>query len=229
MPRTMTSTASGKLLRNFVFAPFLEKRQHPERQTGPGGKAEAQRRQKAQSQHKGGDKSDDAEHHRGDHEPSLRPFESRLRQPHGERRALGLFPFLLDLLQRAFDLFAARLLRRPRRTRRSARCARRSPRAVPPFARRRAADKRTPTPLRRSRAPPGRKDRKLALLRFRLGPDRFVDDFRRVERGRKTRLLAVIARALPKLRTADAGRPVLADQIAVGVLAEDVVEERRPA
>src|SRR5947207_2045402 len=38
-------------------------------------------------------------------------------------------------------------------------------------------------------------------------------------------LLVVVARTLPELRPADAGRAVLADDLAVGVLADQVVEE----
>src|SRR6266568_8827486 len=49
--------------------------------------------------------------------------------------------------------------------------------------------------------------------------------FRSVERSGKAFLVAVIARAFPEFRTADAGRAVLADDLAVGVLADQVVEE----
>src|SRR4051812_34872676 len=49
--------------------------------------------------------------------------------------------------------------------------------------------------------------------------------FRSVERGGKAFFLAVIARAFPEFRTADAGRAVPADDLAVGVFADHVVEE----
>src|SRR3954463_3737672 len=49
--------------------------------------------------------------------------------------------------------------------------------------------------------------------------------FRGVERGGKALLVAVIARAFPEPRTADAGRAMPANDLAVGVLADHVVEE----
>src|SRR5436309_2842357 len=49
--------------------------------------------------------------------------------------------------------------------------------------------------------------------------------FRGVERSGKAFLVAVIARAFPELRTADAGRAVPADDLAVGVLADEIVKE----
>src|SRR5579872_3317169 len=50
--------------------------------------------------------------------------------------------------------------------------------------------------------------------------------FRRVERRREALLLAVIARALPETRPADAGRAVTAFQLALRVLAQELVEEK---
>src|SRR5262245_24473895 len=46
-----------------------------------------------------------------------------------------------------------------------------------------------------------------------------------IERGRQPLLLAVVARPLPEARAADAGGAVAADQIAVGVLAHQGVDE----
>ena len=50
-------------------------------------------------------------------------------------------------------------------------------------------------------------------------------DFGGVERRGEPLLLAVIARAVPEPRPADAGRAVPADDVAVGVLADHVVEK----
>ena len=66
------------------------------------------------------------------------------------------------------------------------------------------------------------------IIRYRTRDHALGDpvfDLRGIERGGKPRLLAVIARALPELGTADAGRAVPADEIAVGVLAEQVIED----
>src|SRR3954468_3894072 len=52
-----------------------------------------------------------------------------------------------------------------------------------------------------------------------------LDDFGGVERGRKPLLLVVIPRAFPEFGTSDPGRAVPADDLAVGVLADHVVEE----
>src|SRR5437899_3344427 len=52
-----------------------------------------------------------------------------------------------------------------------------------------------------------------------------VDGFRGVERGREALLLAVVARAIPEFRSADAGRFMVADNVAVGILAGHLVEE----
>src|SRR4249920_1526831 len=53
-----------------------------------------------------------------------------------------------------------------------------------------------------------------------------VDDFGGIEGRRKPLLFVVIARAFPELRTADAGRTVPPDDLAVGVFAEQFVEEQ---
>src|SRR5581483_1832076 len=50
-------------------------------------------------------------------------------------------------------------------------------------------------------------------------------DFGGVERRAKTLFFAIVARALPEARPADAGRAVLADDLAVGIFADQVVEE----
>src|SRR5262249_35286126 len=54
---------------------------------------------------------------------------------------------------------------------------------------------------------------------------RLCRDFGRVEGCGKALLLAVLAGALPEPRPADAGRAVPADDLAVGVLAHEVVDE----
>src|SRR5215510_9877421 len=48
----------------------------------------------------------------------------------------------------------------------------------------------------------------------------------RVERGREALLLAIVASAFPEARAPDAGRAVPPDQLALGVLAEQVVDEQ---
>ena len=50
-------------------------------------------------------------------------------------------------------------------------------------------------------------------------------DFGGIERGREPLLLAVISRAIPEPRPSDAGRTMPADDVAVGVLADHVVDE----
>src|SRR5215831_18313324 len=50
-------------------------------------------------------------------------------------------------------------------------------------------------------------------------------DFGGRQSGSEPLLLAVIARALPEARAADAGRAVTPDDLAVGVFAEQVVDE----
>src|SRR5579863_10638809 len=64
----------------------------------------------------------------------------------------------------------------------------------------------------------------MALSAFSLGPVRVRP--RRVERGGETLVLAVIASAIPEFRVTDAGRFVLADEVAVRVFADDVVDEQ---
>src|SRR5215468_12159776 len=46
-----------------------------------------------------------------------------------------------------------------------------------------------------------------------------------VERGGEPPLLAVVARAVPELRPADAGRAMASDQLSLGVLTEHLVDE----
>ena len=53
-----------------------------------------------------------------------------------------------------------------------------------------------------------------------------VLDLRRVERGGEPLLLAVVARAIPEARTADAGRAMPALQLALRVLADEFVDEQ---
>src|SRR5215475_12310580 len=47
----------------------------------------------------------------------------------------------------------------------------------------------------------------------------------RIERRGKPLFLAVVTRTVPEARPPDSGRTMLADQLAVGVLADQVVEE----
>src|SRR5580704_12646801 len=50
-------------------------------------------------------------------------------------------------------------------------------------------------------------------------------DFGRVKRRRQPLFLTVVARTLPETRPSDAGRAMSSDNVPVGVLADDVVEE----
>ena len=97
-----------KRVEKFRLAALLQKPQHPERQAEAGGKAEAERRRAVRRRTDiATTKRDDAENAGDDHELPLRPVEPGLREPHRERRPLGLFSPLLDFLERAFDLLAA--------------------------------------------------------------------------------------------------------------------------
>src|SRR5256714_6002526 len=58
-----------------------------------------------------------------------------------------------------------------------------------------------------------------------LAPSGLCLDFGGIQRSGKPLLLAVVARAFPEARPSDAGRAVAADDLAVGVLADHVVEE----
>src|SRR5262245_19091194 len=52
-----------------------------------------------------------------------------------------------------------------------------------------------------------------------------AEGFGGIERGRQTLLLAIVARTIPEFRSADAGRFVVADNVAVGILAGHLIEE----
>src|SRR5712691_819553 len=65
-----------------------------------------------------------------------------------------------------------------------------------------------------------------AISTSALRLDRFVGDLGGIERRGETLLFAVIARAVPEPRSADPGRAVAAEELAVGVLAEHFVDEQ---
>src|ERR1700676_3685665 len=56
--------------------------------------------------------------------------------------------------------------------------------------------------------------------------DLIVRDFGGVQRGGKPMFLTVVARPIPEARAADTGGAVAADDIAIGVLADHVIEEQ---
>src|SRR5262245_66450724 len=58
------------------------------------------------------------------------------------------------------------------------------------------------------------------------GFDRFVGHLGRVERGSEPFFLAVVAGAVPEFRPADSGGAVTANQITLGVFADDFVNEQ---
>src|SRR5215475_5823923 len=59
-----------------------------------------------------------------------------------------------------------------------------------------------------------------------IASSRLFDDFGGIERCRKPLLFVVVPRALPELRTADAGGAVPPDDLAVCVFAEQFVDEQ---
>src|SRR5256885_1575024 len=63
-----------------------------------------------------------------------------------------------------------------------------------------------------------------ARFGIQLHPSAFAR-FYSVEGGCEPLLLAVVARSLPESRPADAGRTVTTDQVALRVLAHEVIEE----
>ena len=110
MPRTMTSTASGKCLRNFASRRFLRnlrsQRGNPKAPAKPSAAAPSSPASRP---------SAISEPERAQIPLMTRNFcfdqlEPGLRDPHRERRRFGLGAALLDLLQAAFDLLAARFL-----------------------------------------------------------------------------------------------------------------------
>ena len=118
MPRTMTSTASGKPSRNRAKRRFLRKDNSHSGRPQPAAKAApsaANRPAPAASTAKNATKPST---------PAVRKnrrfdqVEPGLRNARGQRQTLGLLLPLFDLLERALHLFAARPLRRARRPRR---------------------------------------------------------------------------------------------------------------
>src|SRR5258707_13441383 len=69
-----------------------------------------------------------------------------------------------------------------------------------------------------------RKARESACM-FMVRSSDLHDDFGGVKRGSEPLLFAVISRSIPKAWPSDAGRAMSADDLPVGVLADDVVEE----
>src|SRR5579883_1704000 len=110
MPRTITSTASGKLLRNLASRRFF-------RNAKSRGKSKGKRREQATAQHEHQQEGEQAQRCRPNHELPLGPIQSGLSEPHRQRRALLLLLPLFQLFQSAFDLLAPRLLRTTRRSR----------------------------------------------------------------------------------------------------------------
>src|SRR6185312_5174243 len=64
-----------------------------------------------------------------------------------------------------------------------------------------------------------------ALVSSWLAPLDHGGDFGRVKRSREPLLLAIVARALPEAWPSDARRTMSSDNVSVGVLADNVVEE----
>ena len=60
---------------------------------------------------------------------------------------------------------------------------------------------------------------------LRLGANGFVCDFGRIERRRQAFFLAVVACPVPEARPADAGRTMPADDLAVRILSDQIVDE----
>ncbi len=158
-----------EIVEEFRLAPLLEKRQHPERQAAARREAEAERRQQSQARctiattnaptpstaavtmKRRFDQSSPACVSRTDSGGRLAFF---------RRSSISLS--VPSTCSRR-DFWRRRATAAPR----SARSARRSPCAAPLSARRRGMDRRTPTPRRRSRPPPGRTDRRRSWLDLR--------------------------------------------------------------
>ena len=229
MPRTMTSTASGNVLRNFVLAALLEKRQQPERQAERRREAERQRRQQAGA---------DDEHHEkreqpepaGDHqELLLRPGQAGLVR--SASAAAGFFG-LLFLTSRSFSVSstcsrrdfccAAADARRPARMR--ATLARRCSACA--LARQQRIEEHPGDAADRGRHQDEQRERLHLHGGDRLTAPAASATFGGVERGGQPLFLAVVARAIPELRPADAGRAVRPIRLPLRVLAGHLVDEQ---
>src|SRR5215471_5069638 len=81
-------------------------------------------------------------------------------------------------------------------------------------------------PHRRRMSPAGRSQAVAGSWSLRLFDLRQRRLGRRIEGLRQSPLLVVIARAIPKARPADTGGAMASDQFAVGVLAQQIVEEQ---
>ena len=118
MPRTMTSTASGKPSRNRDKRRFLRNDNSHSGRPQPAAKAAPSAANRPGPAASTPINATKAEHTAGQKEPAFRPSQPGLRNTRGQRLTLGLCLPLLDLFERALHLFAARPLRRARRPRR---------------------------------------------------------------------------------------------------------------
>jgi hypothetical protein len=108
MPRTMTSIASGEPVEKSRLPPLLEIRQDPARQAEAGGEGEQRRRDQAGVEDEHRREHDGAQRHAGHDELLLRPGEAGLSEADRQRRRFRFLGPLLEVLEAAFDLLAAR-------------------------------------------------------------------------------------------------------------------------
>ncbi len=229
MPRTITSTASGSAARNLFSRRFFRKPSSPARQAEAAGEGEAGGAEQAAADEHGGRRTRAGRHDGGHRSRISAGVQSRpacdMRTPSGTlfscwRRASRSLSDRLDLLaaRRAGVLFG--LLGRGRIGARD----------------RGAAVFRLPfSGQERIKEHPGDaadggggeegegKDLHVHGCADLLMPSAATSAASSA-RG-KALLVAVVARTLPEFRAADAGRAVPADDLAVGVLADHVVEE----
>ena len=90
MPRTMTSTASGKAVQELRLAPLLEKLSSQSGMPNPAGKTERQAPAECRRRPKDPTPGDQAERGRDDDEPALRPAQPGLLDTH--RQAAAAWP-----------------------------------------------------------------------------------------------------------------------------------------
>ncbi len=194
-----------------LFAAFLEKAQHPARQTETRGERQADGRPSgpppasiAIAKQTAARMPETIMNFCG------RPVQAGLREPGAQRDLLFLLAARLDFLQRAFDLFAARALASVDLAGRDRlRLGDGGAATARPFSLPTARDRQRPMPDRQWRWRRGRPTR--ALVSSWPAPlDRRVD-FGGVERCGKPLLFTVIARAIPEARPSDAGRAMSPD------------------
>src|SRR5262249_18763236 len=151
------------------------------------------------------------------------PVEAGPRQARAQGYLAVPFGASLEFLQRALDLFAARALRLvilPLGGRLGLGDGI-APVLRLPFSRQQRIDEDPGQAADGGGGEGGERE----VLHFHGGPLLRFGDFGGVDRRGKPLLLAVITRTLPEARPADAGGAMLADNLAVGILADEIIDE----